>query len=353
MFRATTALIPGHPYFRFHIRGEPPDLSAPDTTAVPALRGKAVLGQLPEIGVPGPGYDQFCRDIALHPREPRVLRDEHFCIRDKIDKLILIIRGIPFEFPEFLNLRTGSDKRRVNLQKVRLEPAIGEDRLEHLLVCCNCRIRQVGHYMESDLDPGITQETICLDGIGHGAAPAVEIKDRVVHVLDANLHFGNPEIEHPVDMLFFTPVRARLECDSNAPDIGTLVCRPDRCNRRYCCRRHVPGIHIHRFYAPGDELILVLNGTGSHRSAHYNKLNLLNSVAKCLELTEPGMNLRKGIIIVLTSPFCRRFLAGVISAANQTDGPVRQGRVSICRGGKGTARSSPQPVRLPRGFGLA
>ena len=91
------------------------DLPAPDASAVPALRGKPVLGQLPEVGMPGPGHDQFGRDVALHPREPRVLRYKCFYVRYKIDEILLIVRSIPPEFPEFLDLGARGDKRRVDL----------------------------------------------------------------------------------------------------------------------------------------------------------------------------------------------------------------------------------------------
>ena len=72
-------------------------------------------------------------------------------------------------------------------------------------------MRQVGHHMESDLDPGVPQEPVCLGSIGHRAPPAVEGKDSIVYMLDAQFYLGDAEIEHPVDVLFSAPVRARSQ----------------------------------------------------------------------------------------------------------------------------------------------
>ena len=213
-------------------------------------------------------------------------------------------------------------------------------------------MRKVGHHVEPDLDPGIPQETVGLYSICHRAAPAIESKNLIVHVLDAQFYFRDPEVEHPVDMFFFTPVRPGLERNRNATDISRLVCRLNLCNGRHGCCRRVPGVYIHRLDAPGDKLTLVLNGTGGHRPAHHNQFHFLDPVTQCLELPEPGMDLRERIVVMLAGPFRRRLLSSVtLRRPEQMRGPP--GRGDICRAGTGRARSSPQPARHPTGYGWA
>ena len=94
MFLPSAGFVRHHPDGGFHDGWKPAYFPAADTAAAASRSPQPVLGELPEVGMPGPGNDQFCRDVPLDTLEAGEFGDDGFCIGNEIDEFFLIVRRI-------------------------------------------------------------------------------------------------------------------------------------------------------------------------------------------------------------------------------------------------------------------
>ncbi len=90
-------------------------LAAPDAPAAEPLLPEPRPCKLAEVAVPRARDDQFCRNVPLDSLEADVLREERFCVGDKIDQLLLGVGPVLPPLPEGLDLGSRSNQGRVDL----------------------------------------------------------------------------------------------------------------------------------------------------------------------------------------------------------------------------------------------
>nr|QNO48971.1 hypothetical protein CMADCPIN_00001 [Methanosarcinales archaeon ANME-2c ERB4] len=193
------------------------------------------------------------------------------------------------------------DERGIDLQVVRAERGIAEERLKHAPVVVGIRSGKPDHYMESDLKPAVAQSLVGSDRVLHGM-PAIDLfKHAVIDALNPNFHLRCAHLEQAVDLHGGQMVRAGLKGDPDIPDRSGLV-------RGDCgfdievdiLIRHARAAEIvHSRNRPPDEPLLVIRRAGCERPAHHDQFNLVDRMPDALQLPQPDRHLRVRIVAAL------------------------------------------------------